>query len=768
MDKKELLFRFQENWREHYDLEVFRRYGFRRQRCKGCGRSFWSIQEREVCGDPSCSGYSFIGNPVGKPRGYVETWKAVEKYFVDTGHTSIEPFPTVARWRDDLYFTIASINDFQPYVVNGELDPIANPLIVPQPCIRFNDIDNVGVTGRHYTNFVMIGQHAFNRDRLFYWKDEALEHDINYITQVLRIPIEEIVFHEDVWVGGGNFGPSIEYFVRGLELGNCVFMQYEELPDGTYRELRTKVIDMGAGLSRLAWITNGNPMSYEIVFRKGYEYLVSRNSLKIDRDLYLRYAKIAGGLNVDEVSYDQYRELLRDFSEEDLKQIDILKAIFAILDHTSTLLFTVRDGMLPSNSGGGYNLRVISRRMFEMIDRYGIDVDFYKILELHMDEWRGLFDKYREGIDSTAEVIERERNKYNNNRKNVSKLLDRYRGRTITIDEAVLLYESEGVPIDMIEREFGLKLDYNFYNRLRKTDSKKKTIERTLNYNPTDKMYYRYPLDAEFEATVIGVEPDGVILDRTLFYPEGGGQVGDTGYLNDIRVNDTKKYGNVIIHVVQEPNRFRVGERVRGKVDIDRRLIVTKHHTAAHLLTQASYEILGVHVWQAGSYKSDTKAHMDISHYERIDLDTLMKIERRVNEVIFRGLPIRVEEMNRNEAEQRYGFRIYQGGAVPGKILRVVRIGDYDVQVCGGTHNMLQSTQEIGFFKIIKSKSVSDGVQRIEFKVERVALEYLQSLERTLREDAEKINTDLWDLGKTAIKFFERWKQAKKDRKEVD
>jgi len=125
-------------------------------------------------------------------------------------------------------------------------------LIIPQPCIRFQDISNVGVSGRHYTNFVMIGQHAFNTNKtgLFYWKEEAIRHDMEYM-KTLGIPENELVFMEDVWAGGGNFGPSMEYFVKGLELGNCVFMQYEVLPNGTNRELKTKVIDMGAGQSRL-------------------------------------------------------------------------------------------------------------------------------------------------------------------------------------------------------------------------------------------------------------------------------------------------------------------------------------------------------------------------------------------------------------------------------------------------------------------------------------------------------------------------------------
>jgi len=746
MDKKELNFKFSKEWEKHYNLETFKKYGFKRQICKKCGRAFWSIIERNICGDPSCSGYSFIGNPIGIKREYVETWKAVEKYFVDNGHTSIKPFPTVARWRDDLYFTIASINNFQPYVVNGELEPIANPLIVPQPCIRFSDIENVGVTGRHYTNFVMIGQHAFNKEKLFYWKEEAIDHDIQYLTKVLGIPLEEIVFHEDVWIGGGNFGPSLEYFVRGLELGNCVFMQYQETPTG-YKELNTKVIDMGAGLSRLAWITNGNPTSYEIVFKIPYEYL--KKEIEIDYDEYLRFSKIAGSLNIDEIDKQTYKNLIKDF---DLKKIEQIQAIFAILDHTSTLLFTIKDGMFPSNSGGGYNLRVIARRMFNFIEKYNWELDFYKILELHIENWRGLFDEYSEGIDITGLLIEEEYKRYKANKEKIQKIINKYKGKNITEEQARILYESEGVPKDMIKEYFNIDIEV-------KETSKQNKKDIVLDFPETVALYYDN-IDI-FEATVIGIYDNMLILDKTGFYPESGGQVGDTGFINGIRVLDTKKFGNVIGHIMERMD-FKIGEKVIGKVDLARRYEISKHHTAAHILTKACYEILGKHVWQAGAYKGENEAHMDITHYKRLEFDEIQAIERRVNEIIWKKYNIEIEVLPRNIAEQKYGFRIYQGGAVPGKHLRVVKIGDYDIEVCGGTHNMLNNTSEIGFFKITKSKSISDGVQRIYFKVGKAALDYIQYLEKELSISASYLKTDIWNLGKTAIKFFEEWKKIRK------
>ena len=162
MDKNVLREQFTKDWKKHYELDFLKKKGFQRKQCVSCKRFFWTIdQGRTKCADASCIGYEFIGKGTSK-LDYVETWQEIEKYFKKTGHSSIKRFPTIARWRDDLFFTNASIIDFQPYVVNGETEPPANPLIVPQACIRFGDITNVGVTGAHYTSFIMFGQHAFN------------------------------------------------------------------------------------------------------------------------------------------------------------------------------------------------------------------------------------------------------------------------------------------------------------------------------------------------------------------------------------------------------------------------------------------------------------------------------------------------------------------------------------------------------------------------------------------------------------------------------
>lgn len=248
---------FRANPDKFYPTETLRGLGFERNECPKCHNFYWrASEERDTCGDSNCIGkYTFIGNGFKDPEApnmtYAEAWKSFEKSLTSDRIpcTSIPRYPVVARWRNDVDFTNAGIFCFQPYCVTGELDPPANPLIQPQFCVRFNDLDNIGLTGRHYSGFVMLGIQVFNYpDKHIFFKDECVEFNYNWLTKELGIPREEITFVEDVWAGGGNLGPSIEYFVRGLELGNMVFMQYKTFPDGSREELNIKIIDTGIGL----------------------------------------------------------------------------------------------------------------------------------------------------------------------------------------------------------------------------------------------------------------------------------------------------------------------------------------------------------------------------------------------------------------------------------------------------------------------------------------------------------------------------------------
>ncbi|MCK5452263.1 MAG: alanine--tRNA ligase, partial [Candidatus Aenigmarchaeota archaeon] len=276
--KERLRKKAQETPDKYYPTTAFKNLGLSRYRCSNCGNFFWSAAPRDVCGEPECcGGYSFIGKSSAKEKmDFIQVWQRFSKMFKNKGYTPVKRYPSVARWNPTMDFTIASIAGFQPYVVAGEIKPPANPLTIPQFCLRFNDIENVGITGRHYTGFVMIGQHAFmpskDYDQARYFSDIFA-----WLTKGMKLPKEELVFHEDAWGGGGNFGPSIEFFLGGLEIGNQVYMLYESDPAGNLSDLNIKVLDMGMGQERCSWISHGTETSYEANFGPVISYLYKKS-----------------------------------------------------------------------------------------------------------------------------------------------------------------------------------------------------------------------------------------------------------------------------------------------------------------------------------------------------------------------------------------------------------------------------------------------------------------------------------------------------------
>jgi len=779
VSKEELRKRFNREWEKHYKLDFLVEKGFVRKRCKKCGRFFWTLDsDREVCADSNCAGFDFIGKKT-KGYSYVETWKAIEHYFEKHGHRSIARFPVVARWRDDLYFTNASIIDFQPYVVSGELEPIANPLVVPQACLRFKDLQNVGVTGQHYTAFIMFGQHAFNSKKtgLFYWKNEAIMHDYAYLTRVIGVPKEQLCFHEDVWAGGGTFGPSMEYYVNGVELGNCVFMQFRETASG-YEELKTKVIDMGAGLERLAWYTNGTATSYDVVFKGLMKKLLADSGISYNKKAFEEFAKLAGFLNVEDGGLKEKKKHILEkvgLSEKEFEtDIKPLQALYACADHLKALLYAITDGMLPSNSGGGYNLRILARRIFAFNEEMDLRLDIPSILELHAKSLKKLDETLLEGVQSAIDVIAEEQRKNDTLRRKAKQKIaaiieSAKKGKKLGANALITLYESDGIAPELIEKEakrHGLKIDVpeNFYYIIAKKNEKEaceeKKIELSREYAKTKQLYYEKPLEKSFKAKVLGVEGNAVILDKTLFYPTAGGQEHDKGVLNGIAVLDVEKINGVILHKVTKPEKFGAGMQVVGEIDIERRKQLMRHHTATHLLNASCKRLLGKHVWQAGAHKDADKAHLDITHYRRITKEQITELERMVNELILADIPVKTFFMQRNEAEQKYGFTLYQGGYVPGKILRIVEIPNVDVEACGGTHVL--KTGDIGFFKIIKREGVQDGVERLTFVCGLKALEYIQKKERLLEEAASELAVQPHELPRTARRFFNEWKELRK------
>ena len=386
MDKAEILAKFSAEPDKYYKVKLFEEQGYERKACATCGRFFWTIDaNRNNCPEDSEDTYSFIGDPPTLKRfDYSQAWKEVESFFVKNGHTSVNRYPVVCRWRDDLYFTIASVVDFQRVMGSKVVFEFpANPLLVPQPCLRFKDLENVGVTGRHFSSFCMIGQLSIP-DSGGYWKDECIDLDFRLLTQQFGINKKEIVFVEDVWEGGGSFGSSLEFYVRGLELGNAVFTEFQgEL--GKHTVLDQKVIDMGAGLERFAWITMGTPTAYDCCFRPFTGKLIEKIGIDIDSKLLTQYfVEIAKNQekypNILEVKNHAIANVGLD-QEQVNKGINPLEGIYLIADHLRTLIFAISDGALPSNVGGGYNLRIVLCRIIGTMQRLGLNLDLNEMID---------------------------------------------------------------------------------------------------------------------------------------------------------------------------------------------------------------------------------------------------------------------------------------------------------------------------------------------------------------------------------------------------
>lgn len=778
--KKMMKPEFAKNYEKYYPVKTLRALGYERYVCKSCGRGFWSQTARDVCDEAECSGgYRFIGESLTRKKfEYKEAWDVYVKTFEQWGYVPLERYPVVCRWYEDLYFVAAGINDFQPYVVSGEIEPPADAVLEPQFCLRFPDIDNVGITGRHYTGFIMVGQHTFNTpEKHVYFKEEGIEQIQHFLTRGgLGIPAHEIVFHEDVWAGGGNFGPSIEFFSRGLELGNQVYMQYEQLPDGSFRELRTKVIDMGAGLERWSWFSQGLPMSYDATFPKTMELIYNKVGWRPDRDFQARFARYAGILNVDEI--EDVNSVWKDVAGHlgtDIKSLQEevyrMRALYAIADHTRSLLVAIHDGALPSNVGGGYNLRNLLRRCWTLIDQYQLDLDINDVFRSHIDEFGDWYTELRD-YGSLFEIIDVERKRYEESRRKSRDIIRRMvkSKEAFTADKLVELYDSQGISPELIkEAKPDVEVPEDFYARVQARHetkaARKIEVSETAGLPKTEPMYYERPLEFKFEANVVKlITPTKLVLDRTLFYPLGGGQAGDTGFINGIKVVDVYKQDGVIVHVLESPLPGDT-KTVIGEVDRVRRRILSAHHSATHIVNYAARKVLGDHVWQAGAEKTPEKARLDITHYESLSFAQLQEIERVANDLVMKQVPIQVREMSRTAAEMEYSMRIYQGGAVPGKVLRIVIIDGYDVEACGGIH--VDNTSKVGFIKMLSSERIQDGVVRLEFKSLENSLAEVQRHETILREVSNLWGVGYDDIPKTAQRFFSEWKELSKRNKEL-
>ncbi|MEA4956971.1 Alanine--tRNA ligase [bioreactor metagenome] len=818
--------------------EILKELGFSKQKCETCGNEFWSIPKRSTCGDAPCDEYEFIGNPAtDKDYDLFEIQKSFREFFEKNGHTPVSRYPVLAkRWRDDVFLVGASIYDFQPWVTSGLVEPPANPLVIAQPSIRLNDVDNVGRTGRHMTCFTMGAHHAFNSlDNEVYWKDNTVKLCHDFIVSI-GIDSSEITFIESWWEGGGNAGPCYEVCVRGVELATLVFMQYKILPNGDKEEIPIKTVDTGYGLERFAWVSQGTPTAYDACFAPVINELKNITNIDVDENILAENAQIAGMMDIE--TFADIRSLREKVAnklnisiEELLKSAEPMEAIYIIADHTRCLAFMLADGIIPSNVKEGYLARLVLRRTIRFMKELKMDNSLSSIMQIQLKFLSKFYPEIKESNDHIMNIINLEEERYaktidKGNRvvKRTIKNLKKSNKDSMPVEILIDLYDAHGMPPETVkeisdenygEDEFKVDIPDNFFTLVANQHSGEKFILESkldIDYPPTDLLFYDNFNISMFEAEILDIiwddkfnedensfnEEDldknqnkekgmennensdsklkhqvSIILDQTAFYPEGGGQPSDIGYLTingkQMEVIHAEKIGDVVLHkisVVDDVNYFKnnlnlIGEKINGKINWKRRIALARNHTATHLIIAAAKKVLGNHIWQAGAQKGIKRSRLDLSHYKPITQNEIDQIEKIANELVMENISLDITWMSRDEAEKKYGFTLYQGGVVPGSLIRVVNIPKIDVQACAGTH--VPQTGEIGLIKINKTERIQDGVERIDFSAGNSAIESMQTNDEFLRESSDIFKVTSEQLPKTCERFFNEWKSYKNE-----
>ncbi|KAG9393140.1 Alanine-tRNA ligase class IIc [Carpediemonas membranifera] len=871
----------------YYPVDVFAKWNMKRHQCPGCGCNYWASHPNPTnCGDSTCTmKYGFINNApfasdvrpakVGDAYTMTDVWNNFQAKMeslkttvtnpsknnevIETiGHTAIPRYPVVARWRKDVDFVIAGIFCFQPHCVSGELEPPANPLVCPQFCLRFGDLDNIGFTGRHYSGFHMLGEQVFNGpEKDVYFKDGTIDNNLHWLTDNdgLALDIDRLRLKEDVWSGGGNLGPCVEVFIDGLEVGNMVFMQYRVDDNNELVPLERQTVDVGIGLERLPWLLNGSETSY------GHAFPVARGALaeiagiqeesddyKTSVAMWNAFAPYSCHLDMDEATPEKawqtvLTEMAKDgvavpevpedgnFARAIIDAIGPVKDMYIVLDHTRTLLFALFDGCIPSNQGGGSNLRRVIRRTFRIMQDRGWNMDGAKDAmvdrlwavmvahttdlrtmhgeaDLHIDErsFKGIIDsEYTKMMATDAKAVAEDTKAVKEQLDKLAKVLkglpadesahdakaaaildfwaELFVDKAVALDSVKLVLETmakdkKAAKYAEILKTVGTEPPSNVSSEINdrqearratqnQTEKKKAAVyhldaatarqtEYMLERDDADEQHH--DLVREFDSKVVAVienvitEHDTaehkykghrnvVVIAQTYCYPVSGGQDCDQGTVTvdgtRYRLYAVTKDGPVVIHYLCAMDGAPVdldvapGTPIHVEIDFTRRTQLRVHHTAAHLIHAAAHKVLGAHVWQQGAHKRVDLARLDISHYAPVSFEQRMEIQAAANELIKGGHAIHKYTLAKESAEKQYGYTLYQGGIVPGNTVRTVRIGEddaiVDVEACCGTH--CDNTDELGQIVVIRTNSVRDGVQRLEFVAGDAAARFLQSVE---------------------------------------
>ena len=719
-----------------------------------------------------------------QPYGVNQLRKMFLEFFESKGHLALKSFSLVPHNDKSLLLINSGMAPLKPYFTGQEIPP-RRRVTTCQKCIRTGDIENVGKTARHGTFFEMLGNFSFGD----YFKEEAIQWTWEFLTEVvgldpdrlypsvyvdddeafeiwnkkIGIPAERIFKfgkEDNFWEhGSGPCGPCSEvYYDRGekygcgkpdctvgcdcdryMEIWNDVFTQFDNDGNGNYTELEQKNIDTGMGLERLASVVQDVDSIFDV------------DTIKALRDHVCRLADAEYG-----------KEYNSDVS------------IRVITDHIRSVTFMISDGIMPSNEGRGYVLRRLLRRACRHGRLLGIEKGFLpELAETVIEGSKDGYPELEEKKEFILKVISKEEEQFNKTIDQGLGILSDMIGKmeaegtkTLGGEDAFRLYDTYGFPLDLtkeILEEKGMDVDEEGFRECMEVQRKKArdarevtnymgadvTVYESIDPNVTSTFVGYDRLSHESEVTVLTTETeivdalsDGekgtIFMQETPFYATSGGQEADTGYIRtaegEFRVEDTVKLlGGKIGHVgVMTKGMIKTGDKVTLEVDAKKRALSARNHSATHLLQKALRTVLGTHVEQAGSSVNEDRLRFDFTHFSAMTPEELKKVEEIVNEKIAAALPVVVKNMPIEEAKKTGAQALF--GEKYGDIVRVVNMGDFSIEFCGGTH--VQNTSEIAAFKIISETGVAAGVRRIEALTSEGLMKYYDELEEKLKNAA--------------------------------
>lgn len=731
-------------------------------------------------------------------------------FFVSKGHLCLNSFPLVPQDDNSLLLINAGMAPLKRFFT-GEQVPPRKRVTTCQKCVRTLDIDNVGKTARHGTFFEMLGNFSFGD----YFKEEAIPWAWEFLTKVLEIP-ENLLYPSvyleddeayDIWlkvgvpaerivrlgkddnfweIGSGPCGPCSEiYFDRGekfgcgkpdckvgcdcdrfIEIWNIVFTQFDGDGNGNYTRLANPNIDTGMGLERLACVMQGVGNLFEV------------DTIK---NIMLKACDIAG---VKYTGGDTPSDV----------------SLRVITDHIRTATFLISDGVIPSNEGRGYILRRVLRRAARHGKLLGIERPFLsELCDTAINESKSAYPELLEKRDYIKKTISVEEERFRQTIDAGLNILDRMiselekaGGKTLSGEDIFKLYDTFGFPIDLtreITEEKGIGIDEESFTALMKQQKQRARDARAslgdMSWSGDELAFIDKSIPTVFtgyevlenDCEIITIIKDGepaseltggkavILIDKTPFYAECGGQVADTGEIRTktgvFTVDDVKKTheGQYLHFGHMKEGVISLGKAHAG-IDTERRSDIMRNHSSVHLLQAALRKVLGSHVEQAGSYVDDKRARFDFTHFAAMTTEEINEAERLVNEEILKGEAITIKEMPIAEAKAEGAMALF--GEKYGDIVRVVKMGGFSTELCGGTH--LSNTAKAGLFKIVSEASVAAGVRRIEAITGRNTLEYLNHNEQLLQNLKMVIKANnISDITEKAQSMQDEIKRTKKE-----